>query len=717
MSKFDYKKIMPRYTLIAIFMTIVAAAVVGKAFYTMTAKQEYWTEVAKQKKFSDLVVQSQRGNILSCDMQLMSSSLPKYKLYMDFKAGGERKDSLWRDSVDFICEGLHRIFPDKSASEFKRHLEEGHSKMSMNWLIYPYRVDYNTYVEVKKLPIFNMTPYKGGFHTEEISARQRPFGSLASRTIGDLYAGKNEARFGLELSYDSILRGKNGRKHRRKVMSSFVDFTDIPPIDGSDIVTTIDVGMQDLAQRCLEDMLKEISANVGVAIVMEVATGDVKAIVNLERCGDGAYRERKNHAVSDLMEPGSVFKTASMMVAIDDGVADTSSVINTGGGIMKMHGRDMKDHNWRTGGCGTITFARALEMSSNIGISYIIDKNYGSRPEKFVEGIYRTGLADDLQIPIKGSSPAKIRMPKKSNKKQYTNWSKTALPWMSIGYETQVPPISTLTFYNAIANNGKMMRPRFVKQILKEGEVVEEIQPEVMRERICKESTVKIMQKALRNVVVKGTAKIVNTPTFGIAGKTGTAQIWQRIGEGGSGKTGYLVSFAGYFPSDKPRYSCIVCIQKSGLPASGGRHSGVVVRRIAEGIMSQSIKRSIVPADDPIDVMMPEVKFGNMLAADYVLSKIGYKTEGGFGKQKKASKPLWGTATPISNKVMTLKREKVYGSKYIPDVTGMGARDAVYMIESRGVRVKIQGRGKVVGQSLPAGHNIKKGDVCVLQLR
>ena len=716
MSKFNYKKVMPRYTLVAVLMTLIATAVILKALYTMTARHDYWMKVAEQKKIDSLPIPSQRGNILSCDMQLMSSSLPKYMLYMDFKAGGEKKDSMWRDSVDLICEGLSKIFPQKSAKEFKQHLEEGHSRMSQNWAIWPKRVDYNTYMAVKKLPVFKLSPYKGGFHKEDFNARQRPFGNLARRTIGDLYAGKDVARYGLELSYDSILRGKNGIKHRRKVMDQFLDITDTPPVDGADIVTTIDVGMQDLAERCLVDMLKEISANVGVAIVMEVKTGDVKAIVNMERDSEGNYTERQNHAVSDLLEPGSVFKTASMMVALDDGVVDTTAIINTGGGIMQMHSRYMKDHNWSSGGYGTINFARALEVSSNIGISYIIDKHYSNNPEKFVEGIYRTGLTDNLGIPIMGASSARVRMPKKNDRGQYVNWSKTALPWMSIGYETQVPPISTLTFYNAIANNGRMMQPRFVKQIVKDGEVIEEIPPKVMRERICKESTVKIIQQVLRNVVLIGTGKIVNTQSFGIAGKTGTAQIWQRIGNNSSGKTGYLVSFAGYFPYEDPRYSCIVCIQKSGLPASGGKHSGVVVRRIAEGIMAQSIKRKIISSDEPLDVIMPEVKFGNMLAADYVLSKLGYSTSGGWNGKYATGKPIWGTVQPASGKTMALKKEPVYASQLMPNVIGMGARDAVYAIESRGVKVKLAGRGKVSSQSLPAGHKIKKGDVCTLQM-
>ncbi len=312
---------------------------------------------------------------------------------------------------------------------------------------------------------------------------------LLDRTIGAMFGAKDTARFGLELSYDSILRGTNGIVHRRKVRNKFLDITDTPPIDGADIVTTIDVSMQDLAERSLIEELKEINANVGVAIVMDVPTGDIKAIVNMEKCFDGEYREIHNHAVSDLLEPGSVFKPASLLVALDDGVVDTTYRVETGCGVWQMYGRDMKDHNWRKGGYGMLTFAQTLWYSSNIGVSRIIDDHYRNNPEKFVEGIYRTGLHDDLKIPLVGATPARIRMPHRNSHGQYDNWAKTTLPWMSIGYETQVPPISTLTFYNTIANNGKMMRPRFVSKVVKNGETIMEFPPEVMRPQIAKAKT------------------------------------------------------------------------------------------------------------------------------------------------------------------------------------------------------------------------------------
>ena len=715
-SLFDRKKIIPRYKIIGYLMVLLGIMIVGKALYTATVKRDYWMKVADRLKRDSVDVKPVRGNILSCDGRLMASSLPEFKLYMDFKAGGEEKDSLWNEKVDSICEGLHDIFPEKSAAEFKRDLEEGHKIMSQNWPIWKKRVSYDVYTEVKKLPVFNLKPFKGGFHTETFNARQRPFGSLAQRTVGDMFGAKDTARCGLELSFDSILRGKSGIVQRKKVMNKYLSITERPPIDGADIVTTIDVGMQDLAERALIDELKLINGNVGVAIVMEVQTGDVKAIVNMTKCDDGEYREVKNDAVSDLLEPGSVFKTASIMVALDDGVVDTNYHVDTFGGIMDMHGAKMRDHNWHRGGYGRLSLPQTLEYSSNIGVSRIIDEHYGKNPEKFVQGIHRLGLAEDLRIPLVGSSPARIRMPKMDKTgKHWANWSKTALAWMSIGYETQVPPISTLTFYNAIANNGKMMRPRFVKQVVKNGEVLMDFPPDVIREHICKEKTLKEIQTILYHVVSQGLGKKAGSPSFKVAGKTGTAQISKGAGGYKSGQMNCLLSFAGYFPADAPRYSCIVCIQKSGLPASGGGMSGVVFHHISEGIMAQDLKLSVADARDSLSVLLPEVKNGNILAADYVLSHLGVKTNENWSGSYANGNPIWGTTSHQNNQVMLTKVDNVQAGQ-MPDVTGMGARDAVYLLESKEVKVRIEGRGKVVSQSLPAGHQIKKGEVCSLKL-
>ena len=717
MSKFDAKKVMPRYRAISFGLIFFAVLVVGKSLYIMTAKRDYWMKVDSRQKKDSVTVKPNRGNILSCTGQLLASSLPEFKVFMDFVALSEAKgDSLWNVKEDSICDGLHKIFPDKSAAEFKAHLEEGKAKKKRHWVIYNERINYNTFTEVKDLPLFRLGTNKSGFHWEEYNARKRSYGSLAGRTIGAMFGAKDTARFGLELSYDSILRGTNGIVHRRKVRNKFLDITDTPPIDGADIVTTIDVGMQDLAERSVINELKEINGNVGVAIVMDVKTGDIKAIVNMEKCFDGEYREIHNHAVSDLLEPGSVFKTASLLVALDDGVVDTTYSVETGGGVWPMYGRDMKDHNWRKGGYGRLTFAQTLWYSSNIGVSRIIDDHYRNNPEKFVKGIHRIGLADDLKIPLVGATPARIRMPHKNSHGQYDNWSKTALPWMSIGYETQVPPISTLTFYNAIANNGKMMRPRFVTKVVKDGETIMEFPPEVLHERIAKEQSIKKIQTILEQVVSIGLGKKAGSPNFLVAGKTGTAQMSKGAGGYKSGGVNYLLSFAGYFPADNPRYSCIVCIQKSGLPASGGGMSGKVFHEISEGIMAQSLKLDVKDAQDSASVIIPDVKNGNILAADYVLTHLGIKTNTNWSGSYLTGNPIWGKAEKVGNRYVKLEKQKQYGKGTVPDIIGMGARDAVFMMESRGIKTRLYGRGKVTKQSLMAGKPVKQGAFCVITL-
>ena len=636
----------------------------------------------------------------------MASSIPEYKVYMDFQAGAEdsvgkhKRDSIWTAEIDTICYGLNQIFPQKTAAEFKAHLLEGKRKVMKNgtvgarhWPIWPRRIDYNTFCEVHELPIFKEKLYKGGFHWETYNSRRRPFGTLARRTIGEMFGAQDSAKNGLALSLDTLLRGKNGLMHRRKILSKYLDIPVLSPEDGVDVVTTIDVGMQDLAERALVDELKEINGEMGVAILMEVKTGDVKAIVNMSRGEDGNYYEMVNNAISYRCEPGSVFKVASFLVALDDGVIDTTMTIPTGCGVMEMHGRPMKDHNWRRGGYGTINVARALEVSSNIGVSYLIDKYYGHNPKKYVEGLYRIGIHEDLKLPLVGYHTPMIRMPDTKTTDRSKYWSKTTLPWMSIGYETQIAPINTVAFYNAIANNGKMMQPRFVKQLMKNGEVIREFEPVVLKERIAKPQAIKTMQTILEHVVSQGLGKKAGSKSFKVAGKTGTAQVADQFGSYHSGVTRYWLSFAGFFPADNPRYTCIVCLKKSGLPASGGGMSGVVFHHIAEGVMAQSLKRSVDDARDSQSALAPHVKKGDSQAANFVLASLK-------------------TKAPVSSS--TNYRES---SKHVvPDVTGMGAKDAVYLLESRRVKTRIKGRGKVKSQSIHAGTAVKQGMVCELIL-
>jgi cell division protein FtsI (penicillin-binding protein 3) len=374
----------------------------------------------------------------------------------------------------------------------------------------------------------------------------------------------------------------------------------------------------------------------------------------------------------------------------------------------------MRDHNWHRGGYRTLSFGQTLEYSSNIGVSRIIDEHYNKNPERFVEGLRRIGIASDLHLPLVGSAAPRIRMPKKNARGQYTNWSKTALAWMSIGYETQVPPISTLTFYNAIANDGRMMRPRFVKRIVKDGVTIMETKPEVIREHIAKPQAVKTMQTILTHVVSQGLGRKAGSPSFAVAGKTGTAQVSKGKQGYKSGIVDYWLSFCGYFPADAPRYTCIVCIRKSGLPASGGGMSGLVFHHISEGVMAHNLKLRVEDARDTTSVLIPDVKNGNIAAADYVLNQLGVQAQGGWSGANQGSTPVWGKAnrdnTGIKfNKVKT-------DEEVIPDLTGMGASDAVFLLEDMGIKVKLHGRGYVKRQSIAYGKAVNPGMTCELFL-
>lgn len=745
MGKFEYDKSMLRYTVISAMMAFLAVAVLAKGFYIMTVQRDYWIAVDSLLKYDSLRVEPTRGNILSSGGQQLACNLPEYRMHMDFVALKEGKaDTLWRDSTGkdtptllYICEELHKIFPEQTAQEFLEHLNKGYDENSRYWPIVKYRVPYVTYQKVKALPVFCLKPGRGGFTAQQYMVRNKPYGSLASGIVGDLYKENGIAFKGLEVAYDSILRGTPGFKHRRKVLNGWVDILDSAAVNGNDIVTTIDVGIQDLAERSLIRELKEVGGYTGVAIVMEVATGDVVAMVNMDLDpATGEYREDRNHAIADLLEPGSVFKTASFMVALEDGVIDTTTVVDTGNGVREMYARKMRDHNWSHGGYGVISVPRALQVSSNIGVSYLIDKHYHSCPDKFVKGLHKVGIAENLNLPFTEYEPPRVRIPMKDRKGKFTKsqwidkrgntrergWSNTALPWMSIGYETNVPPISVLTFYNAIANGGKMVRPRFVKRVEKDGEVLREMPVEVLKEKICSDVTLGKIQTMLYQVVDIGLGKKAGSKHFHVSGKTGTAQ--KADGHGyKSGTVHYLLSFAGYFPSGKdrngnpetPKYSCIVCIHKAGLPASGGGMSGQVFHDIAEGIMAQNIKYDVKSSRDSLSVLIPDVKSGNLLAADYVLSRLGFQTDGGWNGSYADGNPIWGRVERTSQ-TEVVRKTPVTPKGTMPDVVGMGARDAVYIVESRGAKVVLRGCGKVRNQSKQAGAALKRNEKVILEL-
>lgn len=712
------KNIMTRYFFVILMMTLIGIAIVVKAGVTMFAERQYWNDVAKRFVRENMTIKPNRGNIISSDGKLMASSLPEYRIYIDFMSGEKdekrrikdqaRRDSTLNADLDSICRGLNRIFPDKSVAYFKNHLRKGRKAKSRNYLIYPKRISYIQFKEVKKLPVFCLNPYKGGFKGLAFNQRKKPFGSLASRTLGSVYADTAKgARNGIELAFDTLLKGKVGKKHRQKVMSKYLNIVDVPPVDGCDLITTIDVGMQDICEKALVDKLKELNASVGVVVLMEVATGEVKAIVNMMQGKDGEYYEMRNNAISDMLEPGSTFKTASIMVALEDGKITPDYVVDTGNGQMPMHGRVMKDHNWHRGGYGKLTVTEILGVSSNIGVSYIMDHFYGDDPQKFVDGLKRMSLDQPLNLQIAGEGKPNIRGPK-----ERSYFSKTALPWMSIGYETQVPPMNILTFYNAIANNGVSVRPKFVKAAVKDGEVVKEFPTEVINPKICSDKTLSQIREILRKVVSEGLAKPAGSKQFHVSGKTGTAQISQGTAGYKTGRTNYLVSFCGYFPSEEPQYSMIVSIQKPGLPASGGLMAGSVFSKIAERVYAKNLRLPLTCAIDTNAVLIPPVKTGEMKAAKQVLKELDIRVEGDVSS---SAKEVWGNTHATSNAVVIETRSNM--RNMVPSVIGMGAKDAVYLLESRGLRVQLVGTGKVRKQSVANGTKVRKGQTVVLTLR
>lgn len=715
------KKITQRYIFVVVLLCMVALAIIGKVGYIMTMQRDFGQRKLDSLKVDSMTELPVRGRILSSDGQLLASSLPEYKIFLDYKVGGKKKDSILVEKMDSICEGLHKIFPNRSAEDFRKHLEAGREAKSQNWPIYanvrkdgkfsPIAISYTQYKEVEQLPVFNMPRLRGGFITEKLPNRRKwPFGSLARRTLGSTTAEKDSATSGLELAFDSILRGKVGYYHKQRVRNKTLKMIDVPPTNGNDIVTTIDVSMQDICEKALREQMNDetIRAYAGTVILMEVATGDIKAIVNMDRADDGTLYEGTPHGISDLMEPGSTFKTASIMVALDDGVVDLGFTVNTGSGIVTMHGQPMRDHNYRTGGCGVIDVPHVLMKSSNIGTSKIIDGFYAKDPNKYVDGLHRIGIAEDLKLPLREYMAPRIRRPNPKN------WWKTTLAWMSIGYETQIAPINTLAFYNAIANDGKMMRPRFVKHVEKDGEILQTFQPEVMKEQICKPETLDKMRKILRRVVAEGVGKKAGTHQFEVAGKTGTAQVAGARGYNKGGLMHYLVSFCGYFPANAPKYTCIVAMRKAGSPASGGSQCGPVFRAIAERIYARDLTKTLEEARDTLHSHTPEVKAGDVKAADHLLENLSVKSSKSWEK-KNDNAPVWGTAKKEGREVILTEQSR--NKEKVPNVIGMGAKDAVFLLEEAGLKVQVKGTGKVTQQSIAAGNNVVKGETINITLK
>lgn len=700
-----------RFGIVYFIMLFAFGLIIYRIIVLQFVERDEWMAVAAKNKKTDIMVKPNRGNIFASDGRLMASSIPTYYVYMDTRVPAlhEKDGKLFKENVDSLAITLSAFFGDKTSNEYRNMLRKAYREGEGELQLHPKRISYSQLKDLKKLPLFRLGRNKSGLITKELLRREKPFGSLASRTIGDIYAdeakgGKN----GLELYFNRELLGTPGVSIRQKVANRWEETIQIEPIDGMDLMTTIDIDLQDIAEKSLVDSLKSFDAASGYAILMEVKTGEVKAIVNMQQNADKSYSENKNGAVSDQVEPGSTFKVASLMALLDADKAKITDTLHTGNGVHRYHTSDMKDHNYHKGGYGNLSLAEVIHASSNVGISLAVMKAWGDNPSGFVDKLYEMGLNEPMNIEIPGAAAPKIRHPK--DKSGY--WSKTTLPWMSIGYETQIPPIYTLAFYNAIANDGKLIRPFFVKAIMKNGQPVKTFETEVINSQICRPTTLKTVRETLLGVIEgkKGTAQNMRSKHVRIAGKTGTAQISKgALGYKAGGKS-HQVSFCGYFPADQPEYSCIVVIRepRKGYP-SGGKMAGSIFKDIAERTMAlkSNLKPEVLAQDTTqIYPYFPSGKNGNFKALETILGQMNLTLSG--------SKTNW-VKTQTEEKSLRVEPISMIKST-IPDLKGMGAKDAMYLLGQLGVKVQLMGRGKVIAQNIKAGTKAHKGQIILLNL-
>ncbi len=699
------KDITWRFGAVYISLLVFAILIYGKVLYLQIFEHEKWKNKANVLTYKDITIEPNRGDICGDDGRLLASSLPTYEIRMDMKSPA-MTDEIFTQNIDSLSLSLSELFKDKTKETYKQELIEARQQGDRSYLIQK-EVNYLQLKEVKQFPILRLGRYKGGVRYFQHNKRKHPYNDIALRTLGRI---KNESEdltiIGIEGAYNTDLKGKKGIRLMQKgadgVWMPIHEQNEIEPQDGKDVITTLNVDFQEIAHNALKDRLEYHNAHHGAVILMEVQTGEVKAIVNLQKDEDGIYKEMYNYAVGESSEPGSTFKLASLIAAFEDGYINLNTPINTGGGLIKFYNFPITDT--RKGGWGTITVQKAFEISSNVGISKVIFDHYAKNPKKFIDRIYSMGLNEKLNIEIKGEGDPYIKYPGDKL------WSRISLPQMSIGYEVHITPLQTLTFFNAIANNGKMVKPRFVKELRYHGNAVETMKTEVLNDAICSKETLKKVKQMLEGVVLRGTATNLKECPFPIAGKTGTAKIYDR--EQNRYVMRYKASFVGYFPANAPKYSCIVYIYNPQLYGYyGSSVAAPVFKEIAEKVYISDIS-----IHKPINTKKEE------LVTDIPYSKNGFKTDLD-AVFTELNIPMLNTSNVKSIWVQTSRLEKgvQYNTKTIkaetvPLVTGMGARDALYLLEKAGLNVEMKGRGIVVRQSISAGTRIRKGDKIIIEL-
>ncbi|WP_163382150.1 penicillin-binding protein [Cyclobacterium sp. SYSU L10401] len=697
------KSILLRVRLSFLVVSLIAATIFYRIGTIQLVEGEKWRQMSEDINLQYRPVKATRGNIYSADGSLLATSLPFYRVAMDPSIGS---GTTLKSGVDSLSIKLSRFYGDRSAASYKRMILDARNQGKKYLILNRKQIGYQEKLEMMTWPIFREGRMGGGVIFEKIDKRYRPFKNLAGRTVG--FLNEDQYGVGLEYSFNEYLEGRNGEALFQKIAGGswkpLHDAEDIKPTDGYDIVTTLDVNIQDVAESALLRQLMNKDAAYGAVIVMEVNTGHIKAIANLQKNKNGyGYGEYYNFAVAEqgLTEPGSTFKLLSMLALLEEGKINLQDSIDTGNGTYKFYDRFMRDA--RNGGYGKLTVREVFEKSSNVGISKMIHEHFGHQPHRFMEYIKNVKLDQPLGFQLKGEGVPYFKKPEEND------WYGTTLPWMSIGYELKVTPLQTLAFYNAIANGGKLVKPIIVKEISRGNVVEKRFQPETIKRKIASEKTINQLQRLLKGVVDRGTARNIKNETYSIAGKTGTAQKL----ENGRYTQKYFTSFAGYFPADQPKYSAIIVIDSpKGFNAYGGDISAPVFREIADKIYAQDMA---VQENQRTDNKQPEVdletfpyiRAGNVEELRMICNSMGISNH-------YSGNETWVQST-VSNKAIHWVSNAVEAPT-VPDVTGMTLRDAIYILENKGLRVQYSGRGRVASQSLSKGSAFRKDQVIKLTL-
>ena len=662
------KNISYRIYLVAFFLFIMAVAIAVKLTNIQWVEGDYYRKLAKERTVKNFVIPANKGNIYSADGSLLATSIPNYEIRFDAVAP---KTEVFEKNIKQLADSLGKLL-NKSSDTFERELRRARVNKSRYFLV-ARDLSYTEYIAIKSFPLFNLGAYKGGIIVEQETIREHPIGKIAERTIG--YIGRDVNGHinpvGVEGAYSNYLNGKDGRILKQKIAKGqwkpISDVNQVEPQDGYDVISTIDVFIQDIAHHALLKQLEEYQADHGCVVVMETKTGYVKAISNLGRNEKtGMYSERLNYAVRESHEPGSTFKLVDLMALLDDKLVDTSAVFDSKGGEIKYFGKSVRDSH--EGGYGKISLARGFEVSSNTVMVQAVYNNYKSNPTQFVNHINSYGLNKKLGIGFNGEGAPYIPQP--SDKK----WSRLTLPWMAFGYNVSVTPLQTLAYYNAVANNGEMVKPLFVSEIKEWNKTIKKYDKVVLNPKICSQETIHKLKAILENVVKRGTGSKLYSKDFSMAGKTGTAQV--NYAKAGGAEKYYASSFVGYFPADHPKYSCIVVVHKPNTTNNnyyGADVAGPVFKRIAQKIFTDS------PTTNEIKNLNRKIQ----------------KQESNY------------------NSYYAKAQKKI---KSIPNVRGMAGMDAVALLENLGLKVKAIGIGKVKKQSLQAGENINKNATIILEL-